>query len=65
VVGVSRQTLNRGLRALETSGVVALGYASITILDPARRARLSGPEEAWAQAKSIHAKSFWIHLLIK
>ncbi|WP_165184503.1 Crp/Fnr family transcriptional regulator [Caulobacter soli] len=44
VVGVSRQTLNRGLRRLEEAGVVALGYASIAILDPARLSRLCNPE---------------------
>lgn len=48
VVGVSRQTLNRGLRTLERAGIVALGYASIAILDPARLARLCGRGEPWA-----------------
>lgn len=48
VVGVSRQTLNRGLRALEDAGVVALGYASITILDQTRLTRLGEPGGSWA-----------------
>jgi CRP-like cAMP-binding protein len=47
VVGVSRQTLNRGLRKLETAGVVGLGYASIDIIDRPRLARLGGPGAIW------------------
>lgn len=47
VVGVSRQTLNRGLRRLEEAGVVSLGYASIAILDRARLSRLCGAGEFW------------------
>jgi CRP/FNR family cyclic AMP-dependent transcriptional regulator len=44
MVGVSRQTLNRGLKALEAKGVIAVGYASLTLIDgPAleRIARMS------------------------
>lgn len=48
VVGVSRQTLNRELRALEAAGVVSLGYARITIVDTARLARLCGRGESWS-----------------
>lgn len=47
VVGVSRQTLNRGLRKLESDGVVALGYASIDIIDRSRLARLGGAGSTW------------------
>ena len=36
LVGVSRQTLNRRLRALERGGIVQLAYAEITILDLSR-----------------------------
>ncbi|MET3663587.1 Crp/Fnr family transcriptional regulator [Caulobacter sp. 1776] len=48
VVGVSRQTLNRGLRKLEADGVVALGYASIDIVDRRRLAKLGGAAATWA-----------------
>jgi CRP/FNR family transcriptional regulator, cyclic AMP receptor protein len=33
-VGVSRQSLNRALKALEARGVVSVGYGAITVVDP-------------------------------
>lgn len=33
-VGVSRQSLNRALKALELKGVVSVGYGAVTVLDP-------------------------------
>ena len=35
MVGVSRQTLNRILKTLEASGMVALGYRAVIVRDPA------------------------------
>ncbi|MCI3132434.1 Crp/Fnr family transcriptional regulator [Phenylobacterium aquaticum] len=35
MAGVSRQTLNRLLKALEADGVVALGYRALAVRDPA------------------------------
>lgn len=35
-LGISRQALNRRLRALASDGVIALGYASIEVSDPGR-----------------------------
>ncbi len=40
MIGVSRQTLNRELKAMERAGVVALEYARITVVDAAGLRRL-------------------------
>ncbi len=39
-VGVTREAATRTLRQLEQEGVVALGRGHVTVLDPARLARL-------------------------
>ncbi|MFC7380033.1 Crp/Fnr family transcriptional regulator [Brevundimonas sp. GCM10030266] len=46
IVGVSRQTLNRTLRAFEQAGVIRTGYARIEVLDPDRLRRLAGADAA-------------------
>jgi CRP-like cAMP-binding protein len=42
-VGVSRQSLNRALKALESKGMVSLGYSALTILDIAALKSLARP----------------------
>jgi CRP-like cAMP-binding protein len=42
LVGVSRQTLNRHLNALEREGIVALAYAEITVRDLPRLLAVAG-----------------------
>lgn len=48
MVGVSRQTLNRLLKGLETDGVVALGYRALTVKD-------SAALEALARSRTLPA----------
>jgi len=44
LVGVSRQTLNRHLNALEREGIVRLAYAEITVRDLPRLLALCADE---------------------
>jgi len=44
LVGVSRQTLNRHLKALEADGVIGLAYASITVRDLPRQLAVGAGE---------------------
>ena len=43
MLGVSRQTINKALRKLESEGVLALHYAEIEVLDVMALARRAGP----------------------
>ncbi|MDE2432455.1 MAG: Crp/Fnr family transcriptional regulator [Burkholderiales bacterium] len=43
MLGVSRQTINKALRKLETEGVLALHYAEIEVLDLGALAQRAGP----------------------